>query len=95
MGTSYLLAVRRVTMNLETRKEPWTDPKFLENQRGFPAAELLRYAGQHIAWSWDGSRILAGDPDRATLDRKLREAGIDSVRVVHDFVEDPEQSYLA
>ena len=82
-------------MNSEIRSEPWTDPRFLENQRRFPAEELSRYQGQHIAWSWDGSRILASDPDRRTLDQKLRDAGIDPLQVIHDFVEDPKLSYLA
>jgi hypothetical protein len=28
------------------------------------------------------------------LDQKLREAGIDSLQVIHDYVEDPNLSYL-
>jgi hypothetical protein len=82
-------------MNAETRLKPWTDPSFLENQRRFPMAELSRYHGQHIAWSWDGSQILAADADRRALDQKLRDAGIDPLQVIHDFVEDPNLSYLA
>jgi hypothetical protein len=82
-------------MNQDIRPVPWTDPCFLDNQRNFPAEELLRYQGQHIAWSWDGSRILAHDSDRRTLDQKLRAAGIDPLEVIHDFVEDPNLSYLA
>ena len=57
--------------------------------------ELTRYVGQHIAWSWDGSQILASDRKRRMLDEKLKAAGIDPLHVVHDFVEDPSQSYLA
>jgi hypothetical protein len=75
--------------------EPWLDPTFVENQRRFPAEQLLRYAGQHIAWSWNGSQILASDQDRRTLEEKLRAAGIDPLQVIHDFVEDPNLSYLA
>ena len=82
-------------MNPDNRREPWLDSDFLENQRKFPAEELLRHAGQHIAWSWDGSRILAHDPDRRALDDKLRVAGIDPGQVIHDYVEDPKLSYLA
>ncbi len=74
---------------------PWLDPDFQENQRKFPTEELLRYAGQHIAWSWDGAQILASDPDRRALDEKLCAAGIDPLHVIHDFVEDPNLSYLA
>lgn len=82
-------------MKPEIASQPWTDPVFLENQSKFPAAELLRYQGQHIAWSWDGSQILASDRDRRTLDQELRAAGIDSRHVIHDFVEEPDTSYLA
>ena len=81
-------------MNPDIRSQPWTDPRFLENQRRFPVEELARYKGQHIAWSWDGSQILAGDPDRRALAQKLREAGIDPLQVIHDYVEDPNLSYL-
>jgi hypothetical protein len=78
-----------------SRLEPWLDPTCVENQRKFPAAELLRHAGQHIAWSWNGAQILASDPDRRALDEKLRATGVDPLQVIHDFVEDPNLSYLA
>jgi hypothetical protein len=82
-------------MNTDLRPAPWTDASFLENQRKFPAAELLQFRGQHIAWSWDGSQILVAAADRAALDQKMRDAGIDPLQVIHDFVEDPNVSYLA
>lgn len=82
-------------MSAENRPAPWIDPTFRENQRNFAAEELLRHQGQHIAWSWDGSQILASDRDRRTLDQKLRDAGIDPLQVIHDYVEDPNLSYLA
>jgi hypothetical protein len=81
-------------VNTDHSDDFWPHPQFYENQRNYPRRELLCYAGQHIAWSWDGSRVLAADPDRRTLDQKLRAAGIDPSRVVHDFVPDPDVSYL-
>ena len=81
-------------MNTERPGIPWTDATFIKNQRNFPAEGLLQYIGQHIAWNWDGSRILAADPERRALDAKLRAAGVDPCQVVHDFVEDPNVSYL-
>jgi len=81
-------------MNKDTRPAPWIDARFLENQRKFPVDELLRYQGQYIAWSWDGSNILAADVNRRALDQKLRDAGIDPLQVIHDFVEDPNLSYF-
>jgi hypothetical protein len=67
---------------------PWVEASFHENRGKFRPEETMRYAGQHIAWSWDGMRILASDPDRQALDQKLRAAGIDPGRVVHDYVDE-------
>ena len=81
-------------MNSDVRPITWIDARFFENQRKFSADEMLRYQGQHIAWSWDGSQILAADADRRALDQKLRDAGIDPRDAIHDFVEDSNLSYL-
>ena len=81
-------------MNTDTQLAPWTEARFLENQRKFPPAELLRYHGQHIAWSWDGAQILGAAADRRALDQQLRDAGIDPLQVIHDYVEDPNLSHL-
>ena len=75
-------------MNTDRPEIPWIETTFSMNRAKIPPEELLRYAGQHIAWSWDGTRILAGDPDRRRLDEKLRGAGIDPARVVHDYVDE-------
>jgi hypothetical protein len=74
---------------------PWIDSAlFRENQKRFPAEELAKYAGQHVAWSQDGTRILAsGNTLRAVADR-LREAGIDPGTVVFDFVDSPDEVRL-
>jgi hypothetical protein len=37
--------------------------QFVKNRNSFPTNELDRYIGQHVAWSPDGTRILASDPD--------------------------------
>lgn len=65
---------------------PWPDPKFYENQRGIPPEVLDSYAGLHVAFSGDGSRILASGADREEVWAQLAAAGIDSQRVVFDFV---------
>lgn len=77
-------------MNTDYPNIPWVDPNFLANRRRFPPEELLRLAGQHIAWSWDGTQILAAAPDRQMLTRKLHDAGIDPGRVVFDYLDAPE-----
>jgi hypothetical protein len=41
--------------------------QFVKNRNAFPADELIRFTGQHVAWSPDGTRILASDPDPLKL----------------------------
>lgn len=60
---------------------------FNDNVNKYPAEELAKYAGQRVAWSLDGTQILASGADDAEVDTQLRSAGIDPSRVVHDFVE--------
>jgi hypothetical protein len=66
---------------------PWLDAAYFENRNKFPPEELMQYAGQHIAWSWDGTRILASAETYELLDQKLVAAGHDLTRVVHAFVD--------
>ena len=37
--------------------------QFIKNRNAFPTEELERFSGQHVAWSSDGTRVLASDPD--------------------------------
>jgi len=72
---------------------PWFDAvTFNKNQQKFPLEELLKHVGQHIAWSWDGSRIVASGESREEVERQLKDAGIDPSRVVRDYVDDPDVS---
>lgn len=73
---------------------PWPNPRFNENRSRFPAEELWKYAGQHVAWTMDGTQLLAGDVSLDELYRKLDEAGIDSQRVVFDYAEPPDMGSL-
>jgi hypothetical protein len=81
-------------MDKPTNLDGWPDPNFDKNRNAFPAEELWKYAGQQVAWSWDGTRILASAPDHAQLFQRLTELGIDPQRVVFGFVHDPNLSYL-
>jgi hypothetical protein len=51
--------------------------------------ELLKYVGQHGAWSWDGRRIFPNADTREGLLQKLDQAGIPFSRVVFGYVDDP------
>jgi hypothetical protein len=46
-----------------------------KNRNAVPIDELLPYENQYVAWSLDGTRILAGDRDPVQLVAKLTAAG--------------------
>jgi len=62
----------------------------MENRRNFPRDELNRFIGKHIAFSFDGSRIVASGEDLRELEANLVAAGIDPSRVVFDYVDPPD-----
>jgi hypothetical protein len=63
---------------------------FDANRSRFPPEQLLPFRGQHIAWSADGTRILACGDDMLDVERKLVAAGIDPSQIVHDYVDHPD-----
>jgi hypothetical protein len=46
-------------------------------EKCFPPEELAKYAGEQIAFSADGTRVVAHGPDFLTLWNELKAAGID------------------
>jgi hypothetical protein len=73
---------------------PWLEKSFFENQEKFPPDELAKYAGQCVAWSWDGSQILASAEDMDALERNLLALGIDPARVVESYIPPPDTVLL-
>jgi hypothetical protein len=71
----------------ERPDDSWLDRTFFENQEKIPPEALLPYAGKHIAWSWDGSRILDSADSLEQLYDKLEAAGINTQRVVFHYVD--------
>jgi hypothetical protein len=67
---------------------PWPDPHHLENRLKTPPEELDKYRGRQVAWSWDGTRVVAAGEDLEDVFRQLEAAGIDSNRVVFSYVDD-------
>ena len=51
--------------------------QFVKNRNAFPADELSRYAGQHVAWSPDGTLILAVDADPMKVITAVKALGYD------------------
>ena len=63
---------------------------FYANQQAFPRDQLLQYAGQYIAWSLDGSRILASGDTLDALEQKLLAAGHRPHGVLSHYVPPPD-----
>jgi hypothetical protein len=61
-----------------------------ENRAAFPAAELVNYRGQWVAFSQDGRRIIAAAPDFVELDARLQALGEDPEQVALEFIDTDE-----
>jgi hypothetical protein len=68
--------------------------KFLENRRRFPPEELARYAGKYVAWSPDGTRIVACDEDLQRVAAAVVAQGFDPGEVVLSSVPLPDEVIL-
>jgi hypothetical protein len=78
-----------MTANSE-RLEPPDLSHYEENRRKFPLEELARYAGKHIAFSPDGTRIVASGATEEELEVALQAAGIHFSQVVWSYVDGPD-----
>jgi hypothetical protein len=69
---------------------PLLGPNYEQNRARFPLDELAKYAGQYVAFSLDGTRILASGDTMEEVDEKLVAAGINPNRVVGSYIDGPE-----
>jgi hypothetical protein len=60
--------------------------RFQENRQKFPPEELERFAGKYIAWSPDGTQIIASNEDELQLAKAILAAGYDSAEILIAFV---------
>lgn len=75
--------------------QPPLDMKlFIENEHKFPPEELAKYAGKHVAYSGDGTSILASGDTWEELERELAAAGLERSQVVFSYVFPPDMSYI-
>jgi hypothetical protein len=67
--------------------------QFVKNRNAFPADELDRYAGQHVAWSPDGTRIIAADEDPLKVFAAVKAAGYDTGETLIEAVPSPDETF--
>jgi hypothetical protein len=76
------------------RPEPPDLSHYEENRSKFPLGELAKHWGKHVAFSPDGTRIVAsGDSFEEVVD-KLQVAGIHFSQVVHSYIDLPDVSRI-
>jgi hypothetical protein len=68
--------------------------RFLKNRNQFPPEELAKYEGKYVAWSPDGTHILARDEDELRLATAIRAAGHNSSEILIAFVPAPDEILL-
>jgi hypothetical protein len=69
---------------------------YSQNRNRIPPDEMLKYAGEHVAWSPDGARVLAHGPDQDQVIAELQTRGVHFSEVVWEHVPplDAEDSLL-
>ncbi len=83
-----------ISGKFQPRDDNWVPACWQENRNKFPPEELLQYVGKHIAWSWDGSHIVASANDDGELFDKVAALGMNPSRVVYDYVDPPDVIYV-
>jgi hypothetical protein len=72
------------------RLDPPDLSHYHENRCNAPPEQLLPYAGKYVAWSPDGTRILASGETMEEVEARLIAAGIPPSQVVGDFIDPPD-----
>ncbi len=67
---------------------------FRRNRDQFPDEQLEPYWGKQVAWSANGTRIVASGDDVNQLYERLAALGVHPTEVVDEFIPDPNVSYF-
>lgn len=65
-----------------------------QNRAQYPPAELAKHYGKEVAWSLDGSRIVASGDDPMEVCAAVQQAGLKSDEVVLAYVPYPDEIVL-
>jgi hypothetical protein len=78
----------------EKRLDPPDLGAYHQNRRNFPLEELARYPGRYVAFSPDGTRILASGDSEEEMEEELERQGIHPSQVVGSYVDPPDLGTL-
>jgi hypothetical protein len=79
----------------EKKGEPPDLHLYAVNRRRFPAEQLAPYYGKFVAWSPDGTRIVASGKQREDVWKQLEAAGLDPSQFVNDYINPPGEAPYA
>ena len=74
-------------MALQTQEREVVMSAYEQNRSKIPLAELQKYDGKWVAFSSDGSRVIASSADLADLDTRVIAAGEDPQTVCLERIE--------
>ncbi len=72
------------------RLEPPDLRHYEENRSKFPLDELAKHSGKHVAFSPDGTRIVASGGTEEELEAALQAAGMHFSQVVFSYIDGPD-----
>jgi hypothetical protein len=68
----------------------WIPACHLANRAQVSAEEISKHNGEFVAWSWDGTRIIASGASYAEVYARLDEQGVPVSRAVISYVDPPD-----
>lgn len=74
-------------MSNNGREVPWlNEPQHSRNRSQIPPEQLEPFAGQYVAFNWEGTQIVAHGKKREDVWAMLRQLGIDSGTVAFSYI---------
>jgi hypothetical protein len=68
---------------------------YIKNRRAFPQEALEKYAGQWVAWTLDGSHVVAASSEsEEVLIALLSNMGKDPLQFVFDYISGLDETHL-